>query len=160
VIHTTNPDKLHVERLWDLYTWPEWSLPMRGMTINKLLAYRTQPAYVSDEERTRRQPTRAWDYGRIRFFYEQLLAGEALDAIEVDNVCAHRRIYPEPIVLGWTSSAGSGASLGCADHPCELRRACRSAAVPHRRAKDVPHNMNVPLKTNASNHDYSVVTQE
>lgn len=39
------------------------------------------------------------DYGRIRFFYEQLLAGEALDAIEVDNVCIHRHIYPKPIVL-------------------------------------------------------------
>ena len=93
------PDKLRVERLWALYTWPEWNLPMRGMTVEKLLKYRAQPDYVSDEERTRKQPTRAWDYGRIRFFYERLLAGAVLDAIEVDNVCDHGRIYPEPIVL-------------------------------------------------------------
>ena len=94
-----NPDKLHVERLWELYTWPEWNLPMRGMTIVKLLTYRTQPDYVSEKARTRKQPTRAWDYGRIRFFYERLLAGDPLDAIEVDNVCGNGRIYPEPLVL-------------------------------------------------------------
>ena len=94
-----SPNRLHVERLWTLYTWPEWNLPMRKMTITKLLTYRTQPDYVSDVERTRKQPTRAWDYGRIRFFYERLLAGDTLGAIEVDNVCDHGRIYPEPIVL-------------------------------------------------------------
>lgn len=92
-------DKLRVERLWALYIWPEWNLPMRGMTVEKLLAYRTQPAYVSDEARTRKRPTRAWDYGRIRHFYERILGGDTLDAIEVDNVCDHGRIYPEPILL-------------------------------------------------------------
>ena len=94
-----NPDQLHVERLWALYTWPEWNLPMRAMTIEKLLTYRAQPDYVSDAARTRKRPTLAWDYGRIRFFYERLLAGDPLDAIEVDNVCDHGRIYPEPILL-------------------------------------------------------------
>lgn len=54
---------------------------------------------MSDEARSRKQPFRAWDYGRIRFFYEQLLAGETLDAIEVDNRCDHGRVYPEPILL-------------------------------------------------------------
>jgi len=72
---------------------------MRTMTIEKLLTYPAQPVYISDEARTRKQPTRAWDYGRIRFFYEQLLAGVTLDAINVDNECDHGRIYPEPIVL-------------------------------------------------------------
>ena len=94
-----NPSKLHVERLWELYTWPEWNLPMRGMTVEKILTYRAQPDYVSDAVRTRKQPTRTWDYGRIRFFYERLLAGDTLDAIAVDNVCDHGRIYPEPILL-------------------------------------------------------------
>lgn len=98
-VSTGTPDKLHVDRLWALYTWPEWNLPMRGMTIEKLLTYRVEADYVSDEERSRKRPTRAWDYGRIRFFYESLLAGETLDAIEVDNVCNYGRIYPEPIVL-------------------------------------------------------------
>lgn len=94
-----SPSRLHVERLWTLYTWPEWNLPMRGMTIEKLLTYRAQPDYVSDAERTRKQPTRAWDYGRIRHFYERLLTGETLDAIEVDNECDFGRIYPVPILL-------------------------------------------------------------
>lgn len=94
-----NPSKLFVERLWSLYTWPEWNLPMRGMTIDKLLKYRAQPDYVSDEARTRKQPSRAWSYGRIRHFYEQLLADQTLDAIEVDNVCDYGHIYPEPILL-------------------------------------------------------------
>ena len=91
--------KVLVDRLWALYSWPEWNLPMRGMTTAKLLTYRAQPTYVSDAKRTRKQPTRAWDYGRIRFFYEQILAEAALDAIEIDNVCGHGYIYPVPIVL-------------------------------------------------------------
>lgn len=95
-------DKEHrviVARLWDLYAWPERMLPMRAMTVDKLLRYRSQPVYVSDDARTRKQPTRAWDYGRIRFFYEQLLGGMKLDAIEVDNECNWGRIYPVPILL-------------------------------------------------------------
>ncbi len=92
-------DKVLVARLWELYSWPEWNLPMRGMTIAKLLTYRTQPEYVSDAARTRKRPTRAWDYGRVRFFYEQILAGSTLDAIEIDNACDGGRIYPVPILL-------------------------------------------------------------
>jgi hypothetical protein len=82
-----------------LYPWPERNLPMRKMTIAKLLTYPAQPVYVSDEARTRKQPTRKWDYGRIRHFYEQLQAGKALDAIEVDNECEWGRVYPVPVVL-------------------------------------------------------------
>lgn len=96
---TSKPDKLLVERLWALYAWPERNLPMRKMTIGKILTYRVQPDYVSDLARTRKQPTRAWDYGRIRYFYERLLAGAPLDAIEVDNECNFGRIYPEPVLL-------------------------------------------------------------
>jgi hypothetical protein len=96
---TERPDKVLVERLWTLYAWPESNLPMRTMTVEKLLQYPSQPAYVSDEVRARKQPTRAWDYGRIRHFYERLLAGEALDAIEVDNDCNFGRIYPVPVLL-------------------------------------------------------------
>jgi hypothetical protein len=92
-------NKVIVERLWSLYAWPERNLPMRKMTIEKLLTHPAQPAYVSDEARARKQPTRAWDYGRIRFFYEQILSGKTLDAIDVDNECDHGRIYPEPVVL-------------------------------------------------------------
>lgn len=91
--------KVLVARLWELYAWPERNLPMRKMTISKLLTFPAQPDYVSDIARTRKRPTRAWDYGRIRHFYEQLLVGETLDAIEVDNECNFGRIYPTPIVL-------------------------------------------------------------
>ena len=97
-------DKLRVDRLWALYPWPERGLPMRRMTITKLLTYRVQPVYVSDDARTRKQPTRAWDYGRIRFFYERLLKGDTLEAIQVDNRCGDHCIYPEPIMMatiGW-----------------------------------------------------------
>jgi hypothetical protein len=93
------PDRVLVERLWALYAWPEFNLPMREMTVEKLLQYPSQPAYVSDEARTQKRPTRAWDYGRIRHFYERLLEGDVLDAIEVDNVCNHGHIYPEPVLL-------------------------------------------------------------
>jgi len=98
--HTRNAaTKVLVSRLWALYAWPEQNLPVRELTVAKLLAYRAQPDYVSDEERTRKRPTREWDYGRIRHFYDCLLAGKVLDAIEVDNVCNYGRIYPEPILL-------------------------------------------------------------
>lgn len=72
---------------------------MRKMTITRLLTYPAQPDYVSDEARTRKQPSRAWDYGRIRFFYERLLAGETLDALEVDNECDLGRIWPVSVLL-------------------------------------------------------------
>jgi len=91
--------KVIVERLWKLYSWPEQNLPMRTMTVAKILTYPVQSVYVSNEARTRKQPTRAWDYGRIRHFYEQLLAGETLDAIQVDNECNWGRIYPVPVLL-------------------------------------------------------------
>lgn len=93
------PSKVIVARLWEIYPWPERNLPMRKMTVAKILTYPVQSVYVSDDARTRKQPTRAWDYGRIRHFYERLLAGERLDAIEVDNECDHGRIYPVPILL-------------------------------------------------------------
>ena len=91
--------KVLVDRLWQLYFWPESNLPMRKMTVARLLTYPAQPVYVSDEDRTRKRPTRAWDYVRIRYFYELLLAGELLDAIEVDNECNWGRVYPVPVVL-------------------------------------------------------------
>lgn len=88
-----------MQRLWSIYPWPERNLPVRRMTVEKLLTYRPQPDYVSDAERTRKPPTRSWDYGRIRHFYERLLTGETLDAIEVDNQCDFGHIYPVPILL-------------------------------------------------------------
>ena len=112
--------KVIVERLWALYTWPERNLPMRKMTVEKLLTYPAQPVYVSDESRTRKQPTRAWDYGRIRHFYEQLLAGETLDAIDVDNECEWGRIYPVPLVLDGhhrlAASHLAGAPIICVNY--------------------------------------------
>lgn len=72
---------------------------MQKMTIAKLLTYRAQPDYVSDVKRTLKPPTSAWDYGRIRHFYERLLAGETLVAITVDNECNFGRIYPVPVLL-------------------------------------------------------------
>lgn len=92
-------DRVLVERLWALYPWPEHNLPMRQITVEQLLQYPSQSEYVSDEARTLKRPTRAWDYGRIRHFYERLLAGETLDAIAVDNHCDHGHIYPEPILI-------------------------------------------------------------
>ena len=59
----------------------------------------SQTDYVSDVERTRKQPPRSWDYGRIRYFYECLLSGEKLDAIMVDNECDRGHIYPVPVLL-------------------------------------------------------------
>lgn len=96
---TKMTNKVLVARLWETYAWPERNLPMGKMTIAALLTYPVQAVYVSDAARTRKQPTRAWDYGRIRFFYEQLLARVTLDAIQIDNECNWGRIYPVPVLL-------------------------------------------------------------
>jgi hypothetical protein len=112
----SRPDKLIVARLWTLYEWPEWNLPMQKMTIQKLLRYRSQPQYVSDVERTRKQPELRWDYGRIRFFYERLLANETLEPIDVDNCCDYGHIYAEPILLdGHHRLAAQAFSADCSD---------------------------------------------
>lgn len=93
--------KVLVGRLWKTYPWSERYVPMRRMTVTRLLTYPSQPDYVSDMERTRKRSTRAWDYGRIRHFYERLLsgAGETLDAIQVDNQCDFGHVYPVPVLI-------------------------------------------------------------
>jgi hypothetical protein len=98
-----------VDRLWDAYGWIGWTkLPLKGLTIAKLLRYPSQPVYVSDDTRTWEQPTVAWDMGRIRYFYEEIVAGRTVDPIEVDNECANGCIYAHPIVLdGHHRLAGS-----------------------------------------------------
>jgi hypothetical protein len=92
-------DLLLVERLWKLYAWPESTLPMRGMTPEKIRRYPVQAEYVSDDERTWTQPPRRWDYGRIRYFYDLLNAGGSVDPIDVDNVCEGSCVYPELALL-------------------------------------------------------------
>lgn len=109
----SRPYPIFVERLWALYRWPEWNLPMVGVTADTLLRYRSQPEYVSDDLRTEKQPTRAWDYGRIRFFFEQLGRGVTLDPIEIDNHCDGGRIYPEPVLNDGHHRFAAAHLFGC-----------------------------------------------
>ena len=92
-------DHVLVERLWQLYSWPERSLPVRNLTVEKLKAYRVESTYVSDDWRTWHRVKRAWDYGRIRHFVEHLQAGGSVDPIEIDNACNGGRIYPVPVLF-------------------------------------------------------------
>lgn len=97
----SRPCHFLTQRLWETYEWPD--VPMyrvikRG-DPKSLHAYRAQPAYISDHERTLKSPTLAWDIGRIRFFYEELKAGKCLDPVLVDNECEGMHIYPIPILL-------------------------------------------------------------
>ena len=80
-----------VDRLWSLYAWPVWILPMRGVTLKTLQRYPSQPYYATDYNRTY---PRNWHYGRIRFFVDELLDGRVLDPIEIDNVCDGGYVYP------------------------------------------------------------------
>ena len=72
---------------------------MKGFTVQKLLKYKAQPKYVSDDARSLLYGFRARDYGRVRFFYEQLTAGKELDPIVVDNECSQYNVYPVPILI-------------------------------------------------------------
>lgn len=94
----TKPDIILVDRLWSAYQWPERNLPMRYMTVEKLSRFPVQAVYVSDVERTWKRPTRAWDYGRVRHFYERARQNFDEQPITIDNECDEPRIYPIPIV--------------------------------------------------------------
>lgn len=74
---------------------------MKTMTPERLKRYRVQSKYVSDDWRTvnHDKVTRAWDYGRIRHFFEELKAGRPVDPIMLDNVCSGMHIYPEPALI-------------------------------------------------------------
>ena len=94
------PDLILVDRLWKLYL-EHWPIPryLRLLTPESILTYKVQAVYVSDDARTLKQPTHAWDCGRVRYFYERVKAGKKLDPIMVDNVCMNGRIYVEPVIV-------------------------------------------------------------
>jgi hypothetical protein len=66
------------------------------LTVPGLLSFKPEAEYLPDESRV---VTDTWHFGRVRFFYDAILAGKVLDPITIDNVCDRGRIYPQPIVL-------------------------------------------------------------
>lgn len=94
------PDIVIATRLWRLYR-NEWADALReGLTAKKLREYALMPEYREDAPRWFSTPAeRAWDLGRIRYFYERIVTGQGVDPIDVDNICAHGRVYPIPTVI-------------------------------------------------------------
>jgi hypothetical protein len=92
------PYEILVDRLTALYGWPsEGSTnPFPKIALTRLLGHRPASQYRDDMTRI---VDEAWHVSRVRFFYDELLAGRSLDPISLDNVCNRGHIYPEPIVL-------------------------------------------------------------
>ena len=96
--HKTMIYPILVDRLCALYGWPDLFEEgyAKGITVEKILKYPPKSAYIVDRHRTE---SYRWYMGRVRFFYERLLAGHSLDPICIDNVCDGEHIYPEPVVI-------------------------------------------------------------
>ncbi len=92
------PHEILVDRLCALYGWPsEGSTnPFRRITLDELLRHRPATEYRDDMTRI---VDETWHVSRVRFFYDELLAGRQLDPISIDNVCDGGHIYPEPILI-------------------------------------------------------------
>lgn len=102
-----DPHNILINRLCGLYGWPRsWDhSPFSKLTVRKLSGYVAVKEYLPDETRVVQE---AWHIGRVRYFYEELLAGRPIDPISIDNVCHSGRIYAEPVVLdGHHRLAGS-----------------------------------------------------
>lgn len=93
-------DLVIATRLWRLYR-NEWADDLRkGLTAKSILVHPPQPEFREDAPRWFDTPEeRLWDLGRIRYFYDQIKAGQKIDPIDVDNQCSHGRVHPVPIVL-------------------------------------------------------------
>jgi hypothetical protein len=89
-------DHVIVDRLLAMYLWPEEAVPIHRLTVEELLMHAPDPEYA---EREKRSMSYAEHCRRVRFFYDELLAGHPLDPIEIDNVCEAMRVYPEPVVV-------------------------------------------------------------
>lgn len=90
-------DALIISRLLDLYGWnPGYD----RLTLESLNDYEPVTDYVDEWSRPCDGAClTAWDFGRVRFFCDEIRAGREFDPIEVDNRCCGPCIYPEPIVV-------------------------------------------------------------
>jgi hypothetical protein len=76
----------------------------RERRLEFVLRYPPEEEYVEEADRSYPHPWQsrlmrerhqyAWHWGRIRYFYEMLRSGEALDPIVLDNKCANGHVYP------------------------------------------------------------------
>jgi hypothetical protein len=87
-------DIILVDRLWSAYDWPEDFFSMEKISATHLDQFVMQTRWSATKSRTD-----AWNYGRVRFFYDQLKRGIALDPITIDNVTHMGTIYPYPILV-------------------------------------------------------------
>jgi hypothetical protein len=97
-------DHLLVERVFQTYERGFWFHKLfEGETVRSLRKW--PPVDEHMDERLRSEPSKRrskvrqnYDFGRVRYFVDRLLAGEELDPIHVDNVCAGGHIYPELVI--------------------------------------------------------------
>lgn len=88
-------DLVIVRRLSRVYHWWPESYYKRRDARARLAAAQPQPKFVPEVQR---KEDLDWDFGRVRFFADQLSAGAKVDPISVDNRCDRGVIYPEPLI--------------------------------------------------------------
>ena len=121
-----------VERLCDLYWFKGSSVLWRELTVEKLLQHDPIDQYIDEKLRVYREDVSGyrelegtlplpegfegldddWHIGRARFFYDQLLAGDTLDPISLDNVCNGSHIYAMPVVIDGHHRLGASLLAG------------------------------------------------
>lgn len=88
-------DHLLVRRFARLYTWFFEESLYKDLTVKDIL--RREPQKFVDENK--RPDNFDWHLGRVRFLYEELLAGKDLEPVMVDNHCSGMHIYAEPVLI-------------------------------------------------------------
>ncbi len=73
----------------------EWLTMSRAQLFQHMKAHPAEPDYVYD---TRAEMSKAWHWGRVRYFFDLFMRMQKVEPIVVDNHCDHGHIYPTPVL--------------------------------------------------------------
>ena len=88
-------DLLLVRRFTRLYSWFFEESLYANLKVKDIL-HRKPQAFVDENKRP---DDFEWHLGRVRFLYDELIAGKDLEPVMVDNHCYGSHIYAEPVLI-------------------------------------------------------------
>lgn len=89
-------DHLLVCRFARLYSWFFEESLYKDLKTKDLLKHEPISKFVSE---AKRPDDFDWHLGRVRFLFDELIAGKDLEPVMVDNHCHGSHIYAEPVLL-------------------------------------------------------------
>jgi len=90
-------DHILVQRFVRLYSWWFDESLYRKVKLRDLLKHPPRPNFIREDKRPDDDDL-AWHYGRVRFFYDRLIAGKKLNPVMIDNACYGSHISNEPVL--------------------------------------------------------------